>query len=48
MKGAQEVNIIYVREELHDKSIEAVEWFLITNEKIDSAESAYEIVTWYM
>ena len=48
MKGAQEVNIIYVREEQQDKAVEPVEWFLMTNEKIEGVEDAYEKAVWYM
>jgi len=48
LKGAQEVNIIYVREEQQDKAVEPVEWFLMTNEKIEGVEDAYEKAVWYM
>jgi hypothetical protein len=48
LKGAQEVIVIYVREEQQDKSVEPIEWFLLTNEPVESAEAAYEKATWYM
>jgi hypothetical protein len=43
-----EVNIIYVKEEQQDKAIEPLEWFLMTNEKVETAEDAYEKAAWYM
>ena len=48
LKGVQEVNIIYVQEEQRDKNIEPVEWYLMTNIEVQSVESAYEKVVWYM
>jgi len=48
LKDVQEVNIIYVREEQQDKTIEPVEWFLMTNEKVENIEAAYEKAAWYM
>ena len=38
------VNVIYVKEEQQSKGIEGIEWFLITNEKVESDEAAYEKV----
>ena len=40
LKSAQEVHVIYVREEQQDKTIEPVEWFLMTNEPVASVEDA--------
>jgi len=48
LKGTREVNVIFVREEPHGQEIEPVEWFLMTNEKVSSAEDAYEKAVWYM
>ena len=44
---AKEATVIYVREE-ENKTVEPVEWFLMTNEKIESVEDAYERAVWYM
>ena len=48
LKAAQNVNVIYVLEEQQDEAAEPVEWFLMTNEPVESAESAYEKAVWYM
>jgi len=41
LKGTQEATVIYEREEeQQDKAVEPVEWFLTTNEKIESVEDA--------
>jgi hypothetical protein len=48
LKGEQEASVIYVREEQTDKAVEPVEWFLLTNEPIESVEDAYEKTVWYM
>jgi hypothetical protein len=40
-------NVIYVKEENPPKDIEPVEWFLMTNEPVDSGE-AYEKVGYYI
>ena len=48
LKAAQNVNVIYVLEEQKDEAVEPVEWFLMTNEPVESAESAYEKAVWYM
>ena len=42
------MNVIYVREDRQDKTVEPVEWFLMTNEKVEDVESAYEKAEWYM
>jgi len=47
IKSTQEVNIIHVKEE-GKISKEPVEWFLMTNEKIECVEDAYEKSVWYM
>jgi hypothetical protein len=48
LQPSQKINVIYIKEEQKDKSIEPIEWFLMTNEKVDSFESAYEKACWYM
>jgi hypothetical protein len=48
LKDTQEVNVIYVREEEQGKTIEPMEWFLMTNEPVETSEDAYEKVAWYM
>jgi len=41
LKDTQEATVIYVREEeQQDKAVEPVEWFLMTNKKIESVEDA--------
>jgi hypothetical protein len=47
-RDTQEVNVIYIREEQHDKAVEPLEWFLMTNEPVETAEDAYEKTAWYM
>ncbi|MHC6203328.1 IS4 family transposase [Breznakiellaceae bacterium SP9] len=42
------VNVIYVKEEPPPQGVEAIEWFLMTNEEAASAEAAYEKVKYYM
>jgi hypothetical protein len=42
------VKVIYVKEERPPKGIEAIEWFLMTNEEAESFEAAYEIVGYYI
>ena len=48
IKSAHEINVIYVKEELRNKTKEPLEWFLITNENIENADAAYEKAKWYM
>ena len=48
LKDIQEVNVIYVLEEQQDETVEPVEWFLMTNEKVENVEEAYEKAVWYM
>jgi hypothetical protein len=48
LEASQEINVIYVREEQQDKTIEPIEWFLMTNEKVDTIQAAYEKAAWYM
>ena len=48
LKDTHEATVIYVKEEQQDKAVEPVEWFLMTNEKIESVEDAYEKAVWYM
>ena len=42
LKATREATVIYVREEPRNESTEPVEWFLMTNEKVDNVEDAYE------
>jgi hypothetical protein len=42
------VNVIYVKEEQPPQGIEAIQWFLMTNEEVASDESAYEKVAYYI
>ena len=48
LRGMQEVNIVYIKEEQQDKAVEPLEWFLMTNEPVQTAEDAYEKAVWYM
>jgi len=53
LKDTQEATVVYVREEEEqeqeqEKAVEPVEWFLMTNKKIESVEDAYEKAVWYM
>ena len=48
LKAVQEVNVIYVSEEQDNKDIEPIEWFLITNEQVQTVDEAYEKVRWYI
>jgi hypothetical protein len=41
-------NVMYVKEENPPKEIEPIEWFLMTNEPVDSGEEAYEKVGYYI
>ena len=47
-KASLEVNVIYVHEKQQDKSIEPIEWFLMTNEPVKDGQAAYEKAVWYM
>jgi hypothetical protein len=47
LQAAHEVHVIYIQEEQQDQSIEPIEWFLMTNEPVENAESAYEKAVWY-
>jgi hypothetical protein len=47
LKSVQQATVIYVQEEQRDASIEPIEWYLLTNEPVESVEAAYEKVTWY-
>jgi hypothetical protein len=42
------VTVIYVKEENPPKGIEAIAWFLMTTEEVESCEAAYEIVGYYI
>jgi hypothetical protein len=42
------VQVMYVREESPPKGIEAIEWFLMTNEEVESYQAAYELVGYYI
>jgi hypothetical protein len=47
--GAKKIspNVIYVIEEEPPKGIEPIEWFLMTNEEVESAQTAYEKVEFW-
>jgi hypothetical protein len=47
IKDSIGVWIIYAKEERPPKGIEAIEWFLVTNEPIETVETAYERVFYY-
>jgi hypothetical protein len=42
------VNVIYVKEESPPRGCDPIEWFLITNESVESWEEAYEKVGYYI
>jgi hypothetical protein len=42
------VNVIYVKEENAPKGCDPIEWFLMTNESVESWEDAYEKVGYYI
>ena len=48
LKASHDVQVIYVQEEQHDKTIEPIEWFLMTNEPVIDGTAAYEKALWYM
>ena len=48
LKASHDVQVIYVQEEQHDKAIEPIEWFLMTNEPVIDGTAAYEKALWYM
>jgi hypothetical protein len=41
------VNVIYVKEEKPPKGLEPIEWFLMTNEEVNSLGQAFEKVRYY-
>jgi hypothetical protein len=41
------VNVIYVKEERPPKGKEPIEWFLMTNEPVNTVEEAYEYARYY-
>jgi uncharacterized repeat protein (TIGR02543 family) len=43
-----EVNVIYVKEEHPPKGHEAIAWFLMTSEPVNTVEEAYKYVGYYM
>jgi hypothetical protein len=42
------MHVIYVKEEHPPKGNEPIEWFLMTNELVNTAEEAYKYVGYYM
>jgi len=48
LEASQEVNVIYVKEEVKGTAAEPIEWFLMTNEPVEDDEAAYEKAVWYM
>jgi len=47
LKSSHEVCVIHVKEENPPKGVDAIEWFLITNELVKTVEEAYELVLYY-
>jgi hypothetical protein len=43
-----QANVIYVKEEKPPKGLEPTEWFLMTNEEVNSCEQAFEKVRYYV
>ncbi|MDR0629578.1 MAG: IS4 family transposase [Treponema sp.] len=43
-----EVTVIYVKEERPPKGKDAIEWFLMTSESVNTSEGAYEYVGYYI
>jgi hypothetical protein len=41
-------NVIYVKEEKPPKGLEPIEWFLMTNDEVNSEEQAFEKVRYYV
>jgi hypothetical protein len=42
------VNVIYVKEENPPQGVEPIEWFLMTNDEVNSVEQAFEKVKYYV
>jgi hypothetical protein len=47
LKDSVTVWVVHAKEEKPPKGIEAIEWFLMTNEPLETAEAAYERVYYY-
>jgi len=47
LKESLEVWVVYAKEERPPKGVEPIEWFLITNEPIQTVDAAYERVCYY-
>ena len=47
LKESHEVWVIHAKEERPPKGTDPIEWFLMTNEPVESAEAAHERVIWY-
>jgi hypothetical protein len=47
LKASHEVCVIHAKEENPPEGIEPIEWFLMTNEKVETVEAAYEKVMYY-
>jgi hypothetical protein len=43
-----QANVIYVKEEKPPKGLEPIEWYLMTNEEVNSCEQAFEKVRYYV
>jgi hypothetical protein len=53
LQDTHKVNVIHVHEEQPgpksaDKTVESLEWFLMTNEPVEDADDAYEKTAWYI
>jgi len=47
LKGSIEVWVVYAKEENPPEGVEPIEWFLMTNEPVETVEAAYERVKYY-
>ena len=47
LKDSLEISVIYAKEENPPEGVEAIEWFLMTNEPVETVQAAYEKVFYY-
>ena len=47
LKGSLEICVIHAKEESPPKGVAPIEWFLMTNEPVETVEAAYERVFYY-
>jgi hypothetical protein len=48
LKRAQQIHVVSIVEEQADDNTNPIEWFLMTNDPVESVEAAYEKARWYM